>query len=693
MQAYTVFDDGYGVGFLCAAANTCYCARHGFGFHPLVLSREDDMEVLCEGRHFAWAKVALLRWLLAERGDAWLEGSAGARLLESRLGPAAREEAARAQWVAWLDADLMVVDHGKSLHDFADDGKDLVVGEDMADLDWLNTGLLLCRAGSAWARGLWGRVWCEGDQAFHLGEFWDQSGPRRKETDHICVVDTGGFQTNNPRFAQFAFHAAGMKDKMRCCSFLVEVGAIRGLHVQSSPKASCGVGDKARWRVCFDKLRAAEHAAGNPFGWPCEARRAWRNERPVARVSATDPGNWSAPAVLSSPPPAPWTLTALPGACCAEVTVDIADRAPVFADDAPPDGRPLSFSSRARLWEMVDYAAGYPPSRHAVARGRRRPGGNAAAAAVLLEPGCPAAAAQAGEAAGTRAAGHSAYDPWADPAAEVRSVVVRGGEALLVPGGWWLSTRCLRPCLSVVVPLGPQRAAGGEAPWGASRHAAAALVERLQRKEGGAAIKQVLAEGRPGPAPEPGRPPRFNAVCHLEVYRGGGAELERSTRRGGGGPHAFFVGADRALGPLEAVLRGMAVHERALVAVRGAGAGAGGGPLAGDAVFDVELLAVCTPPPRRGPPLAPYEAAWGTWFGPPEGWRPLPLSGASAAASRWSGGGPCARCSAAAAPLRCARCRRAWYCCGHCQRDDWPLHRTSCTGGPQKERRGGESFG
>ncbi|CAK0857250.1 unnamed protein product [Prorocentrum cordatum] len=546
-----------------------------------------------------------------------------------------------------------------------------------------------------------------------------------------------------------------MKDKMRCCSFLVEVGAIRGLHVQSSPKASCGVGDKARWRVCFDKLRAAEHAAGNPFGWPCEARRAWRNERPVARVSATDPGNWSAPAVLSSPPPAPWTLTALPGACCAEVTVDIADRAPVFADDAPPDGRPLSFSSRARLWEMVDYAAGYPPSRHALLRemdGSRlwrtawrpwreaagapaatpplrwpaqlrppaellrearvevappgaaarthRPGADVALwlldgalQAVLLEPGCPAAAAQAGEAAGTRAAGHSAYDPWADPAAEVRSVVVRGGEALLVPGGWWLSTRCLRPCLSVVVPLGPQRAAGGEAPWGASRHAAAALVERLQRKEGGAAIKQVLAEGRPGPAPEPGRPPRFNAVCHLEVYRGGGAELERSTRRGGGGPHAFFVGADRALGPLEAVLRGMAVHERALVAVRGAGAGAGGGPLAGDAVFDVELLAVCTPPPRRGPPLAPYEAAWGTWFGPPEGWRPLPLSGASAAASRWSGGGPCARCSAAAAPLRCARCRRAWYCCGHCQRDDWPLHRTSCTGGPQKERRGGESFG
>ena len=33
------------------------------------------------------------------------------------------------------------------------------------------------------------------------------------------VLDAGGTQTNNPRYARFAFHAAGMKESLNLVSF------------------------------------------------------------------------------------------------------------------------------------------------------------------------------------------------------------------------------------------------------------------------------------------------------------------------------------------------------------------------------------------------------------------------------------------------------------------------------------------
>ena len=43
------------------------------------------------------------------------------------------------------------------------------------------------------------------------------------------VLDAGGTQTNNPRYARFAFHAAGMKDTAQL---------LKARGVFSSPKAS-----------------------------------------------------------------------------------------------------------------------------------------------------------------------------------------------------------------------------------------------------------------------------------------------------------------------------------------------------------------------------------------------------------------------------------------------------------------------
>lgn len=47
------------------------------------------------GRHFAWAKVALLRWLL---------GATQCPLLEAKVG---EWKELAPEWLAWFDADLM----------------------------------------------------------------------------------------------------------------------------------------------------------------------------------------------------------------------------------------------------------------------------------------------------------------------------------------------------------------------------------------------------------------------------------------------------------------------------------------------------------------------------------------------------------------------------------------------------------
>ncbi|CAJ1336126.1 unnamed protein product [Effrenium voratum] len=371
ISAVILFNDAYEVGEVCSQVNAAYCQKHGYRLRTLVLSNP-EMEALCEGRHFAWGKVALLRWMLGK-----LCGSpVVSPLLESKIGEEECRELLSAEWLVWFDADLMVLNHGWPLTAFLDCAKDLVLGEDMADLDWLNTGLMMCRIGSTWMQGLWDKVWHEGDAAFHQGEFWDQSalcgclakwgefspdviggkrvaaasaqpwfswqgGARVRETQHLRVLDAGGTQTNNPRYARFAFHAAGMKDKARCCRHLLELRA--GVHAHGYP-------DEVPWQ------------------WPRPERRTWAAERPV---------RWQDPtAALGFPAlgPANGTCAALGLAALADSPlgdrqVDLFDLLPreALAASPPPAKRPFG-RGRARLWEAARYAAGVPPASHGVLR-------------------------------------------------------------------------------------------------------------------------------------------------------------------------------------------------------------------------------------------------------------------------------------------------------------------------------------
>jgi len=769
--AITLFDEGYDVGFTCAAVNACYCKQHGYGFHAAVLTRK-EMEVVCKGRHFAWAKVALLRWLFADDADATTSiGSEIAEILLARIGTKARSELATSQWIVWLDADLMVTNHTKPLTAFLGSGaKDLVLGEDMADLDWLNTGLVACRTSSSWCRSLWSRVWDEGSPDFHQGEFWDQSGlcgclyhwgefqptvvggkrtdapspetpwfswqggPQIKETHHLRVLSSGHLQNNNPRFAQFAFHAAGMKDKSRCCRFVISSGALQGLHVFNDSAYNCPSLRTQVFREALDRVRSS---AQIPYlwGWPRARRYVWSREVAIpclgARGSATEQDR-CAPLICSAVVPEHLSFQNLSEGRYGELLVDVHDRAPVYVDDAPPACRPFGFGSRVRLWEMIDYAMGHPPSQHAVLREmdserlwrtRWNPwqdnsfgaspskdmpfpkwvgfdiGNLPVPSSSILEIAPPGAVtrmhqplrgdagwliwqlegvqqialvstvprhiqAAACEEFTLLGSHQSRYDPWDDPNAEVYTAVLCKGEALLVPAGWFFTARTLQPsmCLAGAVNERMSTPAPAKTPVGSSRQAAVRLLQDLDSQ---GFKKNVLGIGRQGSPP---RVQRFNAVCHVEIYRGLKGDMVRSTRADDA-PQVLHLGADSSLGKIDQLVRSMSLGERALAAFNEPQSG---GPIA----VDVELLAVRLPAERAGRPSSfeLYTKAWWTWFEDPASWQPLPgNSGLEKGV-----GQRCKRCMSFAASLRCSRCSSTFYCCKACQREDWPVHRVSC---------------
>ncbi|CAE8667511.1 unnamed protein product, partial [Polarella glacialis] len=157
----TAFDTRYEVGYLCSTVNEAYCRRHGYSFWPVLLTPE-GMVQLAGGRHCAWGKVALLHHLL-DSGD-----NNNSEAVTSRNDRTAAEKAAADgidagafDYVVWIDADALVLAHDTQLEHFvaSAQGADLIIGEDMADTDLVNTGLVMCKVGSAWAQKMMQRWW------------------------------------------------------------------------------------------------------------------------------------------------------------------------------------------------------------------------------------------------------------------------------------------------------------------------------------------------------------------------------------------------------------------------------------------------------------------------------------------------------------------------------------------------------
>ncbi|CAK9070615.1 Cullin-4 (AtCUL4) [Durusdinium trenchii] len=310
----TAFDSRYEVGFLCSVVNEAYCQQHGHRFRRVLLSPE-DMAKLAGGRHLAWAKVALLRNLLRGRG---YDGSASGDFEEDF------------DYLVWIDADALVLDHSVRLEDFLElpvPAMDFIIGEDMADTDLLNTGLMFFRR-SQWCRELLRRWWEESDPKWHQEVCWDQTGlcrllrqdgfgreepwyswaggARYKNwKGHIFTVDCGSFNFKYLNNCGFVFHAVGERELLlsgtrnlllkrdRLYMAVRDGFVLHGGDASTCPSEALGLLPAAEvpeakvnleraqqfWR-CFG-LSKTKKLQPPPFGWELQClSHAW-NGRPV----------------------------------------------------------------------------------------------------------------------------------------------------------------------------------------------------------------------------------------------------------------------------------------------------------------------------------------------------------------------------------------------------------------------------
>lgn len=217
--AVTSFDAGYEPGYLCSTVLEAFCARHGYEFHRVLLTKE-EMAQQAEGRYGAWCKVALLAAILRDP--------------DLELGDD--------DYIAWVDADAVIVDHNITFESFVSTScaADLILGEDLADADWVNTGVMLIRC-TAWCRELIARWWEEGGTRWHGMEdaCWDQSalcallqrmyglgeerpwfsyhGGRRTKSvgSHIAVLECGSLNFKHVNNSSFVFHAVQREERLR----------------------------------------------------------------------------------------------------------------------------------------------------------------------------------------------------------------------------------------------------------------------------------------------------------------------------------------------------------------------------------------------------------------------------------------------------------------------------------------------
>ncbi|CAK0805136.1 unnamed protein product [Prorocentrum cordatum] len=361
----TNFDEDYEVGYLCAAVNEAYCQRWGYRFVPLCLTRE-DMGRVCDGRHFAWAKLALLSWLFTPRRCS----PVAREVLERKLGEAGRAALlSSVDYLVWIDGDAMVVDHDVPLSQFVS-GKPLVLAEDMSWADWVNTGVLLVQAGSPWVRELWADAWeTEGNK--HA-----MSASARRETSNLTVLDAASLQFANPLHAQFVLHLCGFSSKLGLCRTTISLGVLRGARLPQRPPGHRLSGPK--WQAALLFLHGALQSAGpRPWGWLPRCAGALGAAASGASLGLALPrctaeeamarwaqgGAGEQPVLAEVAPPPHWSLAELRRRH-GDRRIPMEDCSPLRADDRPRSGRFPPRGARGALWQLCDYARGLPPPCH-----------------------------------------------------------------------------------------------------------------------------------------------------------------------------------------------------------------------------------------------------------------------------------------------------------------------------------------
>ncbi|OLP78119.1 hypothetical protein AK812_SmicGene41744 [Symbiodinium microadriaticum] len=395
----TAYDVNYKVGFLCSVVNEAYCKKHGYGFARVVRSQE-EMCKLSSGRHLAWGKVAILRDLLQRSG--------------TTVSPCIEVRAHDFDYVVWIDADAMILNHNLKLEQFVTFSQeaDFIIGEDMADTDFLNTGLMFFRTCSGWCKDLLQKWWNDSETRWHQEVCWDQTGlccllqaqglldqkkhwfswcggPQHKRMRNMFVFDCGSFNFKYLNSCKFVFHAVGERELAFSFSRqllrkedrlyaavrdgFVEDGRDVEVLEDSSSVSPMRPGDVDSatlqlqhalqfWRA-YGISRSGMRGQPPPLGWGCQMPALCLN---AANLVASSEGSavLQLREVLSARRLPVWIVA------CSDVPQDCFSHShilhalgevPVRLQRPAPGGKHGLLTCKARFWQLWDYATGCPP--------------------------------------------------------------------------------------------------------------------------------------------------------------------------------------------------------------------------------------------------------------------------------------------------------------------------------------------
>ena len=163
----TAFSDNYEVGRLCAGVNEVYARRGGYGWWQEVLEQGEMLERISPRTHCTWYKVhifvdELRRALGKNPGE---ENHREIRTTSKKALPnldgssSGGEALSEGDYLVWMDADAVFVDHDQKLEDIARKGeqRDLIIGEDMHVGNLVNCGVIFIKM-TEWSLNLWEQV-------------------------------------------------------------------------------------------------------------------------------------------------------------------------------------------------------------------------------------------------------------------------------------------------------------------------------------------------------------------------------------------------------------------------------------------------------------------------------------------------------------------------------------------------------
>jgi len=160
----TAFSTDYDVGHLCSKVNQEYCQLRGYEWAEAVLSKEQMLKSVSPRNHCTWYKVHIiideLARALDDIEDTIQIDNNGVNPLPVLNGDTCvGEKLNEDDYLVWVDADAVFVDHEATLEKVVLEGKEreVIIGEDMHVGNLINCGIIVIKV-SHWSLQLWRQV-------------------------------------------------------------------------------------------------------------------------------------------------------------------------------------------------------------------------------------------------------------------------------------------------------------------------------------------------------------------------------------------------------------------------------------------------------------------------------------------------------------------------------------------------------